>query len=169
MSSFTIAKQEYMKAAGLVSGIAEELKIWLYDYETRRNSTKEDYKRCFAECYTMNSISVMEQYRGDEVGAPANDTNEYTADFNKYYETGKQLCYEGGAGLLHAIQELDSFFHSAIYQTEKDAYMFKMIMFFGDLTAKMFSAYHKQYGGYEIKSWGNLEIEEPTTHYTPLF
>ena len=166
MSSYIIAKQEYMKAAGLVAGIAEGLDLWLYDYETRRNSTKEDYKRRFAECYTMNSISVMEQYHGDEVGAPANDTNEYTADFNKYYETGKQLYYHEqrnycDAALLHAIQELDKFFHSAIYQTEKDAYRFKMMMFFNQITAGFFSQYHEIFGGYKKRSWGELKIEQP--------
>ena len=168
MSSFTIAKRDYIKAAGLTAGIAKGLDVWLFDYETRRNSTKEDYKRRFSECYTMNSISVMEQYRGDEVGAPSNDTEEYTSDFEKYYEIGKQFCYCGGAPLLHAIQELNFFFGSAIYQTEKDPYMFKMMMYFNEISAKLFSSYHKRYSGYNCQSWGDFQIEEPKTRYSVI-
>ena len=44
MSSFTIAKRDYIKAAGLTAGIAKGLDVWLFDYETRRDTKKEGLK-----------------------------------------------------------------------------------------------------------------------------
>jgi len=161
MSSFTIAKQEYIKAAGLVSGMAQELQLWLYDYETRRNSTPEDYKRKFAECYTMNALSVKEQYHGDEVGAMSGDTNEYNAEFKEYMNLGKQLVWNGGTCLTNAIHELNSFFRSAMYQTEYEPYMYKMQMFFDALIVQLF----EKTSHHETQSWGSLEITPPETKY----
>ena len=64
-----------MKAAGLVAGISNAMRdFWLYDVETRRNSTKEDFIRRFSECYTMNALSVQMQY---DDPAPETDSNEY--------------------------------------------------------------------------------------------
>ena len=165
MSSYTIAKQEYMKAAGLVSGLAEGLKVWLYDYETGRNSTKEDYKRRFTECYTMNALSVKEQYHGQEVGAPSGDQNEYKADFDQFYKLGKQLVYNDGQPLINAIHELSGFFGSALYQTEFEPYMYKMQMFFDSILVQLY----KQASHYEPNSWSELKIEAPDHQYQELF
>ena len=165
MSSFTISKQEYMKAAGLVSGIAEEAKIWMYDFEMGRNSTPEDYKRRFAECYEMNALSVKEQYHGDEVGAFSGDQNEYKEDFEAYQHLGRQLVYNGGSALSNAVHELSQFFSSAMYQTEYEPYMYKMQMFFDRLIVEMFD----HLGHYKTKSWGSLEIEKPDHEYQKLF
>lgn len=43
MSSFVIEKKEYVKAAGLVAGIAESKEIWFYSYKVQRNRKAEDY------------------------------------------------------------------------------------------------------------------------------
>lgn len=160
MSSYTIAKQDYMKAAGMLAGIAKELDLWIWDYETGRNSTPDDYKRRFAECYTMNSLSVMEQYHGDEVGAPSGDTSEYSEDFNAFFKTGKKLAIYGGKNLLNAILELSHFFGSAIYQTEKEPYFFKMQNYFDHIAAALFEKYHDKYSGYKCESWGRFEIQQ---------
>ena len=166
MSSYTIAKQEYMKAAGVISGLASEIRdFWIYDYETRRNSTPEDYKRHFTEMFTMNALSVKEQYHGDEVGAPSTDSNEYNDLFNEYMHLGKQIAYNGGKVLENAIYELMSFFGSALYQTENDAYMFKMQFYFNNLIVALFKQGLKR----ETKSWGTLEIEKPEHIYQSLF
>ena len=135
MSSFVIAKSEYMKAAGLVSGIAGEMRdFWFYDVETRRNSTPDDYRRKFEECYTMNALSVQMQYNDKE---PETDSNTYDSEYNEYKRLGAQLVMNGGRVFTDAVHELQSFFGSCMYQTEYEPYMYKMQMFFNALTAEL--------------------------------
>lgn len=159
MSSFTISKKEYIKAAGIVAGIAEasargagRYQLWLYDYETQRNSTAEDYYRRFSECYTMNAISVGEQYHDR---TPETDSNEYRAEFKAAQAAGKKLYFEQGEKLKKAIMELRQFFHSAIYQTEKYSYMFKMQFFFYQIEDQLAEYL---YSPGECESWGELKI-----------
>ena len=131
MSSFTISKSDYIKAAGIVAGIAEASgrdngcrQVWLYDYETGRNST------------------------------PELDSGEYKAEFKAALQTGKKLYFEQGEKLKNAIMELRQFFNSAIYQTEKQAYMFKMQMFFNQILSQLMVYLWT----YEPESWGDLKI-----------
>lgn len=159
MSSYTIDKKEYIKAAGIVAGIAQESdrghsrdKFWLYDYETQRNSTPEDFYRRFSECFTMNALSVQEQYQDED---PWTDGNEYRAEFSVAISAGKKLYNHGGDDLKNAVMELRQFFHSAIYQTEKYAYMFKMQMYFHEIMDQLTPLLW----GYEPESWGNLTIK----------
>lgn len=159
MSSFTISKKEYIKAAGIVAGIAEasgrgngRRQVWLYDYETQRNSTAEDYYRRFSECYTMNAISVGEQYHDR---TPETDSNEYRAEFKAAQAAGRKLYFEQGEKLKNAIMELRQFFHSAIYQTEKYSYMFKMQFFFYQIEDQLVEYL---YNPGECESWGELKI-----------
>ena len=96
MSSFVVNKSEYIKAAGIVSGLAELYadrygtthRIWIYDYVTGRNMTAEDYYRNFTECYTMNALSVQEQYNDDE---PETDDDDYMELFNEYRTKAKRI------------------------------------------------------------------------------
>ena len=159
MSSYTIDKKEYIKAAGIVAGIAEASgrgagtrQLWLYDYETRRNSTPEDYYRRFAECFTMNALSVAEQYHDRE---PYTDSNEYRAEFKKAMQTGARLYMMQGDKLKRAIMELHRFFASAIYQTEKYEYMFKMQFYFHNIESQLMTYL---YNAGDLQSWGTLEI-----------
>lgn len=62
MSSFVIAKEEYIKAAGLVAAIADEKKFWIYNYKEGRNFLESDYYDCFVLAYKYNAYSVREQY-----------------------------------------------------------------------------------------------------------
>lgn len=62
MSCFTIAKEDYMKAAGIIAGMAKEAEVWLYNADAHRNMDKTDYKAKFTECYKMNAESVMERF-----------------------------------------------------------------------------------------------------------
>ena len=157
MSSFTIAKKEYIKAAGLVWGLAQALELWVFDYESYRNSTAEDYHKKFSDFFTMNALSVKEQYHGDEVGAASTDSNDYMTDFKKMEKIGKTA----GAtreGLKEIVAELQSFFDSAVYQTEKDAYMYQMQFFFNNLMTQLYKKVFL-YGNRESKSWGSLDID----------
>lgn len=162
MSSFTIAKKEYIKAAGLVAGIAEtKREFWIYDYETHRKSTKEDYKRKFTECYEMNALSVQMQYNDP---APETDSETYDKEFNEYFKLGQQLVYNGGNVLRDAALELNDFFRSAIYQTEYEPYMWKMSMFFDRIISELF----EQMNPHECNSWGSLEVKAPTHKYQAI-
>ena len=157
-----------MKAAGLVSGIASErgpyFEVWVYDFENNRNSTPEDYKRRFTDIYRLNADSVLDQYHGDEVGAPADDPNDYKQDFDTFYKLGKQLVYNGGKVLRDAINELNGFFSSILYQIEDDKY--------NEIAAayldKVLVALYKAAAGH-TNSWGSLEIEQPDHNYQVLF
>ena len=155
-----MSKQEYLKAAGIVAGIAAasaegtgRRQVWIYDYETGRNSTAEDYYRVFSECYTMNALSVAEQYHDR---TPETDSNEYKAEFKAAQAAGRRLYFEKGEKLKNAIMELRHFFHSAIYQTEKYEYMFKMQFYFfkieDQLTEYLYSPSE------DCESWGELKI-----------
>jgi len=152
-----------MKAAGIITGIADEMRdFWMYDQETRRNSIDEDYKRHFSEFYTMNALSVKGQY-DDEYAET--DSNTYEKEFNECRKIGHQLVYNGGKVLQQAVAELSQFFSSAMYQTEYEPYMYKMQMYLDRLTIQLYEkAYH-----HEAESWGELKIEMPGTQYEVLF
>lgn len=170
MSSFTIAKVEYIKAAGLVSGLAETLggridRIWIYDYETHRNSTAEDYYRKFDGFYKMNALSVLEQYHGDEVGAASTDSNDYMKEFKEYQKIGKSIGYTREK-LKEAILELQHFFNSAVYQTENEAYATNMRYFFNMILTELIPYVLT---GYEAKSWGEFIAPKPEHTVEPLF
>ena len=148
-----------MKAAGLIAGISNAMRdFWLYDIETRRNSTKEDFIRRFSECYTMNALSVQMQY---DDPAPETDSNEYRDEINEFYKLGQQLVYNGGRVLTDAVHELQSFFGSALYQTEYEPYMYKMQMFFNSLTCQLWEKAYK----HEDASWSSLKITPPDHKY----
>ena len=154
MSSFTIAKKEYIKAAGLVAGIAETINrgshnFWLYDYESNRNSTAEDYYNHFAKFYEMNAIAVQEQYRDT---APNTDANDYKTEFEEYRQKGQQYAMK--SEFKRPMMELRAFFHSAIYQTEKDAYMWQMQLYFNRILDALIGFAIP----WEAESWGDLAI-----------
>ena len=150
MSSFVISKKEYIKAAGIVAGIAEAQRdFWLFDYEAQRNSTPEDYYNRFAECYTMNALSVQEQYGDDK---PEADAEEYKREFAEYRAKGRSFVMNPEK-YRNALKHLREFFSGAEYQTEKEAYFWKMQMYFNRiLVALMKYAFPG-----EVESWGTLE------------
>ena len=140
MSSFTIDKKDYMRCAGLLAGIAEGTErspyhLWVYDYQTNRNMTAEDYKREFEKLYQMNALSVQEQYHDQDSSM---DLGTYDADFRMYQKRGK-LAAVGldKISLKEWINNLNRFFGSVIYQTEKPEYMFQMEFFFGRIIRAM--------------------------------
>ncbi len=150
MSSYVIGKQEYIKAAGLISGLAEGLELWVYSFENGRNMIPDDYYEKFSEIYTMNALSVQEQYRDK---SPETDSNDYRKDFEIYRKSGYSIAVTR-EGLKEAIAEIYSFFSSISYQIEKEAYMFKADMFLNRVLIKLMKELWK---GYEPESWGTLE------------
>lgn len=156
MSSFIISKEEYIKAAGTVAGLAESLPhFWLYDYETGRNATQEDYYRMFTECYTMNAMSVKEQYHDPELFT---DGSSYKRTFDDYRKKGRSAGLHRGEDFKRITAELVNFFSSAVYQTEKEPYFWKMQTLFNRITAELMPHILKEY---EPRSWGTFEIDEP--------
>ena len=158
MSSFVIDKKDYVTAAGIVAGIAKASAqgngvhaLWVYDYQTQRNSTPEDYYRKFSEFYTMNALSVAEQYHDK---TPETNSNDYKKEFAAAMQTGKKLYFERGEKLKNAIMELRAFFSSAVYQTEKYEYMFAMQMYFDHILVQLMPYLWQ----HETESWGDLKI-----------
>lgn len=151
MSSYVIGKEEYIKAAGVVAGIASIKKIWVYDYMARRNMEPEDYYSRFVECFNMNALSVMEQY-GDT--APETDSNDYKRTFKAAMMKGKSAAMAPDH-LRDMILNLRDFFASAEYQTEKEAYYFKMQMFFDRVLVALLPYMAPPR---EAACWGSFEI-----------
>lgn len=151
MSSFVIRKEEYVKAAGVIAGIASIKKIWVYDYQAGRNMTKEDYYTRFVECFEMNALSVAEQYHDD---FPEMDATEYKDIFNYGYDYGRTTTAMEPHHLPELIMKLRSFLRSAIYQTETESYMFKMKMLFNEILVELMKY---MYNG-EVDDWGSLDI-----------
>lgn len=149
MSSFVIGKEEYIKAAGLVSGISQIKKIWHYDYNSCRNSTPEDYYNQFVKFYEMNALSVQEQYDDPE---PETDSNDYKATFKKAMKAGTAAVINGG--LRDRIMQLRSFFKCAMYQTEKESYSYMMQLYFDRLLVELMQYLHKV----PENSWGDIEL-----------
>ena len=159
MSSFTISKKEYIKAAGLLAGISEEKKdhFFLYDYKNNCRFTDAGLMEAMTDCFEMNSISVYEQYsprHEDEV--LHTDNNDYIDIFKEYKKKGRAAAIWPET-LKKCIFELNQFFQSAIYQTEKEAYEYKMMFLFGRIISALIPCIK---GGYECQSWGELDISQ---------
>lgn len=133
MSSYVISKRDYIRAAGLLAGIAEfynrtPYELWLYDYEHRRNMTTPDYHEQFTRLFELNAESVAWQY-GDE--APKKDDDRYDLDFKRYMQNGKRDAMRGPVCVMAWTKKLNAFFASALYQTEKPDCSREMETFFG--------------------------------------
>lgn len=171
MSSFTISKKEYVKVAGYIAGIANSYNrgcrdFWVYDHKEHKNTDTALYYKRFVQCYEMNAESVKEQYHGDEVGASSNDTNEYKAEFNAYYQKGSALICASSEDRRHAVAEIRNFLHSSLYQTENEKYNFMMTHWYGliidQLTEKILL------GSYEAESWGEFTPPTGENKYTSI-
>ena len=162
MSSFIIDKEEYIKAAGLVAGLSKSLGLWLYSFEHNRNMTAQDLHEKFTECFEMNALSFQEQYHENEVYT---DGNDYKPVFDLYYKYGYSIGVSR-EGLKETIIELMQFFEGSKYQVEKEAYFFKMDMFYNDILSKLLKY---MLPGYEPNSWSKIEIQKPKSIYTSMF
>ena len=154
MSSFTIAKAEYIKAAGVVAGIADyysrgihNFHLWLDD----RGRVKEpvQFHDLFSEIYRMNAESVAEQY-GDK--AAETDGCKYDEVFTSAMAFGKKALFAGKGRAL--LLELRDFFRSALYQTEKKEFSIFMELVFCRIVDQIVDLVNPR----EVRSWGELDL-----------
>lgn len=145
MSSFVISKTEYIKAAGLMYGIAK----------ARRYSHKyflENIKEWFAKCYELNIESVNEQYGKDCIPNPCT----YDDIFKGYCKIGEEIWRGERADITpQALRiRLIKFFMSVRYQIENKAAARYVSQIFFDCMAKFFDDELQDVDGW----WGEIEI-----------
>ena len=132
MSSYVIEKSEYIKAAGLVAGIAEARNkwssegIWIYDYTENRNATAEDYYRQFSEIYRMNAESVRIQYNDPTA---EQDDEPYSDVFAAARRRGEKAAFQP-AELRRILFKLRGFFRHSEYQIEYEPYYWQAVTLF---------------------------------------
>ena len=154
MSSYVVEKEKYIKAAGLVAGIAKVKDLFIFDYQLDRKMTENDFYNKFCECYEMNKISVVEQYHDPEMAGPEPSEKDLQIIFKSYMQIGKSY-------MMHPVKSKDmimhlrNFFQCAEYQTEKQSYYFKMKMFFNTILVALMPYLHIC----EIRGYTNLDFE----------
>ena len=134
MSSFIISKKEYIKAAGLVCGVASC---------SRYGGSPifcANVKKQFEHIYKLNVYSWCEQYDEDV----EKDTSDYESVFNEYKALGMRIYmgFESKMSLDTLRYSLINFFRSATYQIENEdanmeaaSYLFTCVeMLFQDKT-----------------------------------
>ena len=111
MSSFIINKKEYIKAAGLVCGVASCSK---YGSSTFCANVKKQ----FEHIYKLNVYSWCEQYDEDV----EKDTCDYESVFNDYKALGRRIYMgcESKMSLDMLRHSLIKFFGSITYQIENE-------------------------------------------------
>lgn len=165
MSSFTIDKKEYVKAAGFIAGIAKGVsygchEFWLYDHKAHKNTDKDLFYKRFVQCYEMNAESVKKQYRGQEVGAPANDQNTYKEEFEQYFRKGQSITTLSREKQIQAVKDIQMFLQSSLYQTEDEKYNFMMTHWYNLIINELTSMV--LLSGYDSENWGSFNTEIST-------
>ena len=112
MSSFIISKKEYIKAAGLVCGVASCSKYG------GNPVFCANVKKQFEHIYNLNVYSWCEQYDEDI----EKDTKDYESVFNDYKELGRRVYMglESKMSLDMLRYSLINFFGSITYQIENE-------------------------------------------------
>ena len=112
MSSFIISKKEYIKAAGLVCGVASCSKYG------GSPTFCANVKKQFEHIYKLNVYSWCEQYDEDI----AEDTCDYESVFNEYKALGRRIYMgcESKMSLDMLRHSLIKFFGSITYQIENE-------------------------------------------------
>ena len=146
MSSFIISKKEYIKAAGLVCGVASCSKYG------GNPVFCANVKKQFERIYKLNVYSWCEQYDEDV----AEDTCDYESVFNEYKELGRRIYMglESKMSLDKLRRSLLNFFSSITYQIENEdanmeaaSYLFPCVeMLYQDKTDDV------------VGFWGSIDI-----------
>jgi hypothetical protein len=112
MSSFIISKKEYIKAAGLVCGVASCSKYG------GSPTFCANVKKQFEHIYKLNVYSWCEQYDEDV----EKDTKDYEKIFKQYKELGRRIYMglESKMSLDKLRYSLIKFFGSITYQIENE-------------------------------------------------
>lgn len=171
MSSFTISKREYMKAAGFCAGLAscknhyreDALRIWCD--KLGKVAGDEEYKKTFEALYKWNAESVKKQYNDPEA---EKDENEYTADFLKAKAKAKKIYTFRGCSidtrdeLKIMIFGFHHFACSVLYQIEAEEERKKAARVLGNIehhlmsTLAEFSINHDDM----LEYWGSFGEDE---------
>ena len=152
MSSFVVSKAEYARTAGIVAGMVEGIKkannrdLWIYDHESKRNSTREDFFDRFTAFYDLNALSVQMQYGDKEREEDAGDyTKEFSEARAKVYEFTFQNLIQGNKKpILSLLRQLSSCFDCMLYQVEFDPYWWKMSIYMNNVYRVIADALLKQ-------------------------
>ena len=162
MSSFVINKKSYVRACGILAGLAElkesrfnEPVLRLWNYKLNRPYNAEDFKQSAAWLYHLNAVSVQKQYHDDQA---AHDPESYNADFAEYMAKAKKAYHDPDAAKLERIvNELHHFFRSVLYQVEDaeceralKGFCYRLFFELQGVTAKK--------SGFDPESWGDFEI-----------
>lgn len=142
MSSFIIAKEEYINAAGLMYGYE------IAKMHPHRYFLENVYKE-FVRCYELNLASVNEQYNDNEKP----DTDDYKDIFEEYKEIGERMY----TSILRRkmSSSLWHFFRSALYQTENKEAAQEMKAWFFSCVSKLYERDIEQ-----TVWWGRINIED---------
>ena len=108
--NYTIPKKEYMKAAGFVTGILEEL------YSKDEVATL-NLPIVFAEMYIMNITDTNNATQ--DTPCPV-DINLYSTEFTEYCTKGSTYAGFGSVGICRAIGALSQFFGSVVDATTEE-------------------------------------------------
>jgi hypothetical protein len=141
MSSFVINKFEYVKAAGLMYGIASAER---YPHTWFLNNVYN----WFVKAYELNVASVNEQYH-DNSGV---DGNSYDELFEVYKEKGRVLrCRD--YHLRNIRPKLLNFFDSVLYQIENMEFNKEVSFIFYQCAKKLYKSETDDLEGW----WGEVE------------
>lgn len=146
MSSFIINKREYIKAAGLVCGVASCSKYG------GNPVFCANVKKKFERIYKLNVYSWCQQYHEDIT----EDTCDYEGVFNEYKSLGRRI-YMG----LESKMSLDilcccliNFFRSATYQIENEDANMEASSYFYTCIEMLFERNTNDIKGF----WGSIDI-----------
>lgn len=146
MSSFIIDKKEYIKAAGLVCGVASCSKYGGSPVFCA------NVKKQFEHIYNLNVYSWCEQYDEDI----EKDTCDYESVFNDYKELGRRIYMglESKMSLDALRYSLINFFRSAIYQIENEDAEMEAASYFYTCITKLFERNTDDITDF----WGSIDI-----------
>ena len=146
MSSFIINKKEYIKAAGLVCGVASCSKYGGSPVFCA------NVKKQFEHIYKLNVYSWCEQYDRDI----AKDTCDYEGVFNEYKALGRRIYMglESKMSLDALRYSLIKFFGSITYQIENEDANMEAASYFYTCIEMLFERNTDDITGF----WGSIDI-----------
>lgn len=174
MSSFVIAKTEYIRAAAFLAAVAEHTDYYgdpvlsLWNARTGRRYTAEDIHADFSRLYQINARAVAEQYHD---ATPETDGDDYMTGFNRTKNHAKQLLSRGYTfdreqerkTLQRTVYSLIHFLNSAQYQIEGEEHTRRALRIMNKYYRGLYDLLRKL-DGFTAEDlqpfWGSFFIEE---------
>ena len=163
MSSFIISKRDYIRVAGVVSGMIDAAnnnsrfaRVWIADADYKMMD-KNGFRKQFESCYSMNVASVNAQYSHDE--PQELDENDYDDEFKAYYKLGYKASerrYYDMESYANIVHELRNFSNSVSYQIEDVEMNEKVCEWFNLVLIQLYGLMDKRPD--ERKCWGDFEL-----------